>query len=334
MEESIHQRSIRIESGLIAALEDRDVEVVSASLDAFQDTLVSLRSDIYLKEKSNEYDKATLDLSRDVAARVALLSQLLIDQQKESTTILSGLASDLDCIFASFDPSPPLSQSLSSPELPDPQSYETWDQPYIPRAYKWLLTHLHNPYPSNDVKVSISRSTKTPLDLITTWFMKVRRRIGWTALSRKHFSSSRSETLDAAYRALVQDDPKRPLESNIIFEFMELKVAAEGLYPGKYTESALARKLDAAVKDMDVGRKLVQSSYPSPDRSVQSSPEPPLLVGESHCRSEPVPNRKRRVLSSADSSDTENDILDTPRDRPTKRLRCVFFLPFYIDAKY
>ncbi|KAH7880922.1 uncharacterized protein C8R40DRAFT_1032489 [Lentinula edodes] len=72
---------------------------------------------------------------------------------------------------ATRSPSPSSSQ-LPSGNLPS----------YIPPSYTWLLSNLHNPYPSTTIRDTIASTTNTPRRLIDAWFVDVRRRIGWTNL--------------------------------------------------------------------------------------------------------------------------------------------------------
>ncbi|KAJ3886157.1 HD1 homeodomain mating-type protein Le.a1-6 [Lentinula edodes] len=73
---------------------------------------------------------------------------------------------------ATRSPSPSSSSQLQNGNLPS----------YIPPSYTWLLSNLHNPYPSTSIRDSIASSTNTPRRLIDAWFVDVRRRIGWTNL--------------------------------------------------------------------------------------------------------------------------------------------------------
>lgn len=56
--------------------------------------------------------------------------------------------------------------------------------------------------------------------------------------------------IDAAYRALVEEDPRRMLSPELRHSFIAMKVVAEGLYSSILTRSTLAGDLDAVVKDM------------------------------------------------------------------------------------
>src|SRR5271170_8269711 len=104
MEESIGQRSIRLENDLLSALGDHDIQRLTASLDTFQKTWTKLQHDIHPSDKTSTLDDATSAQLCGVASRVAVLSETFIDLESESKTFVSGLMSELDSIF------PPASQ--------------------------------------------------------------------------------------------------------------------------------------------------------------------------------------------------------------------------------
>lgn len=132
--------------------------------------------------------------------------------------------------------------------------------PFIATAYSWLLDNVHNPYPSAQLKASIAETFGCSQKSVDTWFISARRRIGWTSLCREQFRNCRADALDAAYRALVRSDPSRPLTASVVQAFVVIKVNAEGLYSSTFSQSALARDLDAVVKDLTScdGQVLVQ----------------------------------------------------------------------------
>ncbi|KAJ3909437.1 HD1 homeodomain mating-type protein Le.a1-3 [Lentinula edodes] len=79
-----------------------------------------------------------------------------------------------------FSRSPSASRATRSPS---PSSQLPPNLPsYIPPSYTWLLSNLHNPYPSTTIRDTIASTTNTPRRLIDAWFVDVRRRIGWTNL--------------------------------------------------------------------------------------------------------------------------------------------------------
>ena len=359
---NIPERLRLFESELITALSSD-----TSTLDSFPNRFSTLMNDFEEALRLQCLDASSISIAHTLASRIQIIGKHFLKLRSEFETITAGFKDDLDDIFSrpsrSSSPShsPRLSKtslsqdsnpSSSSPEKNLAGSPQDPFPAYVAPSYKWLLKNLHDPYPSNQVKSSISHSAGASLKHISAWFVNARRRIGWTTLSRKYFSNHRSETVDAASRALVKEDPKRPLDSNIILEFMTLKAAAEDLYSEKFRKSILVGKLDVVIKDTmadnlvgdggqesaailqrgvkgSVTKNSGQTSYPSPDHSSRSSPVPsftPSLVENVDDFSPPdlVASRKRRASSPLTSSDSDYDILNTPPDRPKKRLWCVF----------
>ena len=172
--------------------------------------------------------------------------------------------------------------------------------------------------------------------------------------------------IDAAYRALVEDDPHRTLSPVLRHSFVKMKVVAEGLYSSTFTRSTFAGDLDAIVKDMaeedgessKVGKcrqteranltkvretetcrgshvterenlQAIQDSYPSPDSSNTASPVPALddsLTDESEEEEDVAPP----IIAGSKRRRSSMEPVDQPSSarRPIKRLRYVYcFLP-------
>ena len=68
-------------------------------------------------------------------------------------------------------------------------------------------------------------------------------------LCRDHFSNCRADMIDAAYCALVEEDPQHMLPPAVRLRFVAMKVAAEGLYSSTFTKSTFTGDLDVIVKD-------------------------------------------------------------------------------------
>lgn len=134
--------------------------------------------------------------------------------------------------------------------------------PFIASAYSWLLDNVHNPYPSAQLKASIAENCGCSQNSVNTWFISARRRIGWTSLCREQFRNCRADATDAAYRALVRSDSSRPLPASVVQAFVAIKVNAEELYSSTFAQSALAKDLDAVVKDLSAcdGQILVEEN--------------------------------------------------------------------------
>jgi hypothetical protein len=183
---------------------------------------------------------------------------------------------------------------------------------YIEEAYRWFLNNLHDPFPSQEVKASIARSSKTSLYAINRWFTRIRSKVGWSEISRDYFNNDRRATVQAARRAFKADKSKEPLPADIFLRFYQMQTDAEDLYQHKFEQSKLSRKLSEVLQSFTAGntekadarraaviseqqkkkaearearriqrrrereiakRKAIQS-YPSPDRSIHGSPTP------------------------------------------------------------
>ena len=216
--------------------------------------------------------------------------------------------------------------------------------PYIRPAYTWLLSNLHNPYPSKETKATITEESGSSTKDIDNWFINVRRRIGWNKLRSKHFENKRSLIVDAATRFFKEVppalhsstaptsaiDPKTNYDS----EFISIENTARDLYPRKLFETPLATKLDGDLTPEAKDRAQVECSevqggaeelqrsyaYPTPERSLERSPE--VSIASLPIQNiTPASSRKRRN-SDRDSSDIEDCCDDPPK-------RCRYFLIFF-----
>ena len=218
--------------------------------------------------------------------------------------------------------------------------------PYIRPAYTWLLSNLHNPYPSKETKTTIAEESGSSPKDVDNWFINVRRRIGWNKLRSKHFENKRSLIVDAATRffkelpqALHSSAPTSRIDprANYDAEFKSIENTARDLYPQKLFETPLATKPDRSGRDLTPeakDRAQVECSgvqpgvedlhllyaYPTPERSPERSPEASLSSLPIQ-NNTPASSRKRRH-SDCDSPDIEDC-----RDEPPKR--CRYFFPIF-----
>jgi hypothetical protein len=126
--------------------------------------------------------------------------------------------------------------------------------PYIQPAHAWLLQNLHNPYPSKQTRMLFSNQTNTSQKDIDSWFIDIRKRIGWNSLRKRHFST-RKDMIAAATRFFkpssiqldTRTDPEDFAPSDQ--DFAVLEVTAKNLYSRRFLTSPLANGLDA-MKDV------------------------------------------------------------------------------------
>ncbi|KIJ08122.1 hypothetical protein PAXINDRAFT_102675 [Paxillus involutus ATCC 200175] len=364
MDDNLLQRLRFAETHFLSVLADGQ-----ETLTSYDQSWSALLDDLSTASLSGTASDETLSLAHLVAFRISKIASCFLDVTHEQEASTAQLHNDWDTIFQQMDVLDLNSQVVSlhpNGDLPCraktgiPPSDSSFP-PFLASAYRWLLDNLHNPYPTPAVKAQLAATSSCQIASINSWFISVRRRMGWTALCRDCFSNCRADIIDAAYRALVKEDPHRRLSPEVIHSFMEMKVAAEGLYSSSFSRSALAGDLDAVVKDMtEEDKKIVEDekcrrveeaklaksrdkemrrgqraftrelcksipdSYPSPDRSRTSSPVPALdesLTDESEVEEGVFPPVVAGRKRRSSSVEPANEPFFTIASRPVKRLR-------------
>ncbi|KAJ3993248.1 hypothetical protein F5050DRAFT_1847670 [Lentinula boryana] len=139
-----------------------------------------------VKDVVGSHDAGSLDSdTSSLAVSVSNCMSILCDTflNLDIKTDEFALVHDFDLLPPDTDPTPSRSPS-PSPTLPS----------YIPPSYAWLLSNLHNPYPTPQTRDEIASSTNTERRLIDAWFVDVRRRIGWTRLIDSNRSSHKTKS--------------------------------------------------------------------------------------------------------------------------------------------
>ncbi|KAI5982714.1 hypothetical protein EDD15DRAFT_2320551 [Pisolithus albus] len=229
MDTDIRQRLLDAEEGLFSALTDETL------LLPFHSTWSQLEIDLSDMKAQGVLTEDTLALAHAVASRISTVVQCYLDIQREQESLRAGLLSSGKEILAA------LSQTPIS-------STEDSCVPFFVPASRWLLEHIHNPYPSPQFKASLAETCNCSQNSVNSWFIGARRRIGWTSLCRERFRSCRADAIDAAYRALVRPDPARPLPAAVIEAFSVVKANADDLY--SFTKNPTAIDLSGVVNDM------------------------------------------------------------------------------------
>ncbi|KZT02450.1 uncharacterized protein LAESUDRAFT_752160 [Laetiporus sulphureus 93-53] len=107
---------------------------------------------------------------------------------------------------------------------------------FVP-AYQWLLDNLHNPYPSKEVKQWLARNSGVPIRSVDIWFINVRQRIGWTAVSQKFCHGRHADMLEVAHRAYRGGDLSLlSLNRTVFAAFVEMQSTAVKLYLEKLAD--------------------------------------------------------------------------------------------------
>ncbi|KAJ7751302.1 C-terminal domain of homeodomain 1-domain-containing protein [Mycena maculata] len=244
---SVHQRLVFIEAEFLQTVSKDDL----AAAASFEQKWSQLRDDLETASRTNALDEDTKTLAHNIASTVNIFANSFISMRTQSENISTTLVNQLESVFddmnlevhvaeGSSDSSPPPASR------PDPSSLP----PYIEPAYRWLLKHLHNPYPNKDVKQRIADETGSSLKRVSEWFVAVRQRMGWTLMLREEFGRKRIDMVDAAHRFFISEDRFNPLPDYIRGRFVQIEASARDMYGAKFVPSALSNKLTAAVKDL------------------------------------------------------------------------------------
>ncbi|KAF7339309.1 Homeodomain 1 [Mycena sanguinolenta] len=308
---TIHQRLLDIRGDFLRALSTKDNRV--AAVAAFSSKWTQLDADLRAASSAGLLEDDTVVLAHATAAEVAILSNSLTRESVSTVNITTGLTDDLESLFSeltlsrgdttNLTPSSPRSRSPSSPDPSLP--------PYIEPAYKWLLKHLHNPYPKKAIKEKIADETGSSFERISDWFVDVRRRMGWSRILREDFGRKRADLIAAATRHFIGTDDKSSLPADIHGKLVQMEAFAQDMYAAKLVPSALSNKLSAAVKDLTPERRekarldrlhkletrRAAANYPSPAPSDAPSP-----VSDSGASTSSA-GRKRSYSESSDDYD-------------------------------
>jgi hypothetical protein len=240
MDKDIRRRFQQAEDALLDS-----VSLGEASLMSFESSWNSLYADFSRCLSAGKLSDDTISLANSVASRVGIITNCFFDLHKTHEESRNQLLNSVETILDGLN-----RVSISPSSIPTVQPAESFLPPFIEPAYKWLLANIHNPYPSSDTKANIASSSGCSTNSVAAWFISARRRIGWTTICRKHFNNCRADSIDAAFRALVKEDPACILAPAIFHDFQQMKAATQDLYASTFTKSALAGDLDAVVKDM------------------------------------------------------------------------------------
>lgn len=154
-------------------------------------------------------------------------------------------------------------------------------------SFDWLLSNLHNPYPSKEVRRHICQRTGAKLRAVDAWFTDARKRIGWNKLRKTRYKNRQDDIVRAATKSFLcaQDTATFIGSKNSHHaEFIAIQQRALHHYRQLFGETHLfetgADSVELAVYEERSSRsctsrtKKRMTSYPSPLPSPDRSPSP------------------------------------------------------------
>ncbi|KAJ2929388.1 hypothetical protein H1R20_g7713, partial [Candolleomyces eurysporus] len=252
----------------------------------------------------------------------------MIDFHAHAHALFEEISSEVGHILVQGMEKPPFEEELDRMSPPTRSDKLSSSPPYLEEASRWLLANLHDPYPSNAVKDSLSRRSGAPRKDIDGWFVDARKRIGWSSLRKKHFNNKRAEIVNAAKR-FNDGTPNPELPEAVENEFVAIEAAALRLIGRKVQESKLATELDALVRDMTPDLKaritqersvrrssqMTQIPYPTPERSPTSLPSTRSISASPSFCEDPFESRPCSAQKRPRSPELEFDTTETSRKR-------------------
>ncbi|KAJ7705991.1 hypothetical protein B0H17DRAFT_605656 [Mycena rosella] len=249
---TIHERLVLLEAQFLDAISTESPAAVAS----FEDKWVQLHIDLEAASHAGTLAPETAILAHNIASKVTISAEALLSLGTETDNVTQqleelfgerlsldippvGRVDSRDDKSASLRVVPLTSQSTPRLDASLP--------PYIEPAYRWLLKHLHNPYPNKEIKQKFADASGASIERISDWFVDVRRRMGWTLLLREEFYRKRNSMVDAAKTYFLT---KNPLPPHIYGKFVEIETAALDLYKGKFDTSALSNRLITSLKDL------------------------------------------------------------------------------------
>ena len=201
-------------------------------------------------------------------------------------------------------------------------------------AYRWLMQHMHNPYPTSTQLQTIGNESMTSVAQAEIWFQEARDLTGWTKLSDEFFAGAVNATITVAKRVYLERD--NTIHFSIAFAFSQVKASMETLFaehPALHTSLTDHDRSSAlALQPVPVGQghlKKLKKDYAANSNCLLKVNDSPhfndLLDNEEVEDTTPPPSVAgcKRKLPEDMAPSLASDL-----PRLSKRLRCVHFFKF------
>ncbi|KIL71685.1 hypothetical protein M378DRAFT_19973 [Amanita muscaria Koide BX008] len=298
MNHSIIPRAQQVEVDLLKALSGHEGDV-EGDVERVVHDWVSVAAEIEREVQSGSLDESTRKTILVVASRISILSETYLQYQTEAEALTSDFTSQLEHMFSNItleDSSPTTTPYTSSAS-------------YFESSYRWLLQNLHDPYPSKKTKESIVRQTGCPAKDIDSWFVEVRRRIGWNALRRSRFNNKRQSIIEAASRFFGKSDDAVSLAPDLQAEFANIQSQAENLYRHRFFEQPSLLECGSHIGDR------CEPSRPRKRRRTPSQPSITVAMSSPSGRSSPESDSRLTDDASGDADSRASSIAPSQSSR-------------------
>ncbi|OCH94670.1 hypothetical protein OBBRIDRAFT_884468 [Obba rivulosa] len=229
-----------IRERLLNISEDFLIAIVAGTtqIERFNDIWSELHKDFDSAMAAGQLDDDTISLAHSTTSRVAIYASAFHDLYVDYQQLTADMMSELEMNFARMtlsDTLLPMTESADVLKERAPSASVkvcSWPKlldsvigvaPFEHAAYSWLITHLHDPYPSKAVREAIARSSQVDTDVVSRWFKAIRAQIGWNASRTHRFQGSRNKIVRAAHQAFANSGGSCDLADEDLEAFMAMK---------------------------------------------------------------------------------------------------------------
>jgi hypothetical protein len=236
------------------------------ALESFMKRWTKLLEEVSSAIMHDLLDEQTIVLARNTAEQVAILTDSFLAIHDNAMSIQSTFMGEVETISAEWQTACSSKPSRLS---------------FVEASHRWLRANLHDPYPSETVKTSLAHSSATTVDSINGWFIKARRRVGWTALVKADFGGCRADAVKAAQAVFCDGGANEDsVDAAVVCKLMQIQHNTESMYGSRFCKGELLESLSAVVQD-SVGGGVTRTGKrhrATPKCSVRPSPSQVLYT--------------------------------------------------------
>ncbi|KAF9567035.1 hypothetical protein CPC08DRAFT_814550 [Agrocybe pediades] len=256
-----------------------------SSLDSFLCTWTTFCTTI--REHHQTLKQDTIAAVHSVTSVIDAIASSLLALHDETERLSQETSADISDILAKEMNQLYIQDEGQGDDLHSQEVYP----PFVHLCYGWLLSNLHHPYPPKEVRNHIASQAGTSLKDIDSWFLNVRKSIGWNTLRKTRFPRNQDAMLKAADSILNKGSLfnnsfvaalpcEIKVDEELRLEFARIVDKANSLYPGLQPiaerTSYVAPQTPPRIAG-DLASKSYPTPRPSPERSVQSPSRTPYV---------------------------------------------------------
>jgi len=184
-------------------------------LRAFEESWLELKDDLQFSFSCGQLDEETQRLAYSISVTISEMASSFAELEEVYNDLTGKLHADINRI-------------LNNQPAELDSTAQTLSRRDTSLAAAWLSQNLCNPYPSSDVRDSISRQSKWNRKDVDAWFTEARKRIGWSEIRRKFFHNKRAGAVEKATRFFRDQDTS--MDPALMQALIDMEIRVHELY--------------------------------------------------------------------------------------------------------